>query len=474
MSMRSGKKLAALGLVCALITPGIIGFTQEGTPSVAPNIQETPLPPAVELPPPPGTPAQETSRPLNATEAARIALLRQPNILSAQASVTAAQARTQQARSSLFPLLGLSAGYTRTQNISSEGNSSFSSGGSSGGTSSLSNNDSFNATATLRQLIFDFNHTRNLVRQAQQNERAVEAGLDKTRSDTVLQVKQAFYTYSQNIRLVAVNEDTLRNQQLHLALAQARFNTGLGLPSDVVRAQTAVSSAILNLNIARNNASVSRVSLTTLMGIDPRTPIVIDDKGEPDFPSNDVNGLVDIALRKRPEIIQAQANLRALDASLSAARSSNLPSIGGNFALSSRGGNFPPGNDSWAVGATLSFNPFDSGLTAGRTREAQANLVSARAQLAGVQLTVTQDVSQSWINLRTAEQRVVTADAEVANAQESLRLAEGRFQSGVGLFLDVTDAQSALVTAQTNRVNSQSAVDQARAALLHAQGVPLR
>ena len=80
------------------------------------------------------------------------------------------------------------------------------------------------------------------------------------------------------------------------------------------------------------------------------------------------------------------------------------------------------------------------------------------------------DVSQAYLNLKTAEQRIATADAEVANAKESLRLLEGRYQSGLGTLLDVLDAQTALLTATTNRVNNQSLVDQARAAMVHAIG----
>src|SRR5262249_9033574 len=125
------------------------------------------------------------------------------------------------------------------------------------------------------------NHTRDLVRQFAAEERAANEGLTRVQADQVLQVKQAFYTYAQNERLVTVNETNVRNQQDHLALAQARLNTGLGLPVDVVRAQTAVAEAILNLNVARNNASVSRVNLALLMGVDPRTPIQASETGEP-------------------------------------------------------------------------------------------------------------------------------------------------------------------------------------------------
>ena len=158
---------------------------------------------------------------------------------------------------------------------------------------------------------------------------------------------------------------------------------------------------------------------------------------------------------------------------MSAAKTTNAPALTASISASTRGATFPPGNDFLTVSANIVWDPFDGGLATGREREARANRVTAQAQLTGTQLAVTSDVSQAYLNLRTAEQRVTTADAEIADAQESVRLAEGRYRAGVGTFIDVTDAQAALLTAQTNRVNAQSAVDQARAALAHAIGAPL-
>ena len=68
---------------------------------------------------------------------------------------------------------------------------------------------------------------------------------------------------------------------------------------------------------------------------------------------------------------------------------------------------------------------------------------------------------------------MVTADAGISNAEEALRLATGRYNSGLGTFLDVLDAQAALLTARTQRVNAEMAVAQARAALARAVGTPL-
>lgn len=445
----------------------------ERTPPIAPKIQETLLPPPVELPVPSTLPPDVPNRPLTAEEAVQIALHNQPSIVAARASLAAQQARTQQARAGLQTTLSVSGGYTHSQTLASEGGATFGGGGPSGGSGTGGGAPGYSASASIRRLLYDYNHTRDLIRQSLAQEQATAANLTRVQSDLVLQVKQAFYTYVQNTRLAEVNETNVRNQQDHLAVAQARLNAGLGLPSDVVRAQTAVAEAILNLNLARNNASLARVNLTLLMGIDSRTPVQAAQGGEPVIPTDNVDELVRLALKQRPEIIQAQRDVLAAEHGVSAAKTGNAPNLALNLGLSSRGESFPPGNDGLTVGAVVQWSPFDGGLARQRVKEAQANVEAVRAQLSSVQLSVTADVAQAYLNLRTAEQRVTTAEAEIANAEESVRLAEGRYRAGVGTFIEVTDAQAALQTARTNRVNAQSAVDQASAALAHAVGQPI-
>jgi outer membrane protein TolC len=106
-------------------------------------------------------------------------------------------------------------------------------------------------------------------------------------------------------------------------------------------------------------------------------------------------------------------------------------------------------------------------------KQARASLESSVANLENARLSVLSDVAQAYLNLRTAEQRLVTAISEVANAEESMRLNTGRYRAGLNTILDVLDAENAVLTAETNRVNARSAVDQARAALARAVGLAL-
>ncbi len=437
-------------IVIAILAAGAQAWA-DPTPPIMPQIQETPPPPPITLPAAPA-PTAINEKPLSATEAVALALHRQPSLIAAQAGVTASEGRVQQARSGMLPTLGVSGGYA-VESMKTAG---------------ATKTDGFTTAATLRQLIFDFNHTRELVRQSTVQVQSARANLTRAQSDLVFQVKQAFYTYAQNLRLVGVNEENLRNRQHHLAMSQARLQAGIGLPVDVVRAQTAVSEAVLSLNLAQNAASVSRVTLAQLLAVDPRTPIRTAEGNEPAPATDDYNALVTLAQRQRPEITQAQAAVQSAQLGTHIAGTTNAPALVGTVAWGSRGDDQPFTDHAITLGVAVQWNPFDAGLTQGRVQEAQANTLAAQAQLDSTRQSVTADVAQAYLNTKTAEQRVLTAQAEVANAEEGVRLAQGRYTAGLGVFLDVLDAQTALVTAQTNLVNTQSTINQARAALAHA------
>lgn len=476
MSIRGINSVVAQAMMIVFcISAAKSAFAQtDRTPPIAPRVSETPMPSAVTLPPPsvaaPGMPSGS----LTAADAVEIALSHQASVAAARGALTASRGRTQQANAGLLPTLGLSLGYTQADTISGTGATS--SGGSSTGTGTTSATTStgYQANATARQLLFDFQHTRDLARQARALERAAVSNLTKVQADLVLQVKQSFYGLAQAARLVTVSESNLSNANDHLALAKARLTAGMGLPSDVVRAETAVSEAALTLNLAQNASSLAGVTLANAMGVDIRTPLSAADSSEPSVQSDDVNALVETALRDRAEVQQAQANLDAALGALSASRTNNAPSVIGTVGVAARDTNFFPHNDSLTVGATVQWNVFDAGSTSGKTREAAGNVQTAEALLVIARRNVSADVAQAYLNLRSAEQRVVTAEAEVANALEGVRLAEGRYRSGLGTFIEVTDAQSALLVAQTNKVNAQAAVDIARATMSHAIGVNLK
>ena len=442
--------------------------TPQLTQAPAPNVQDTPVPSPVTLPDLPLPSPDVPNRPLTADEAAGIALRLQPAITVARGGITAAQGLTQQANSALLPNVSAGLGYTHVQQVSGSGTGG---GTTAGGASSTSTG--FSGAVTLQQLIYDFNHTRDLVREYHALERAAIQNLSLAQQQTVFQVKQAFYQYVEYRQLVRVNDANVSNRQAQLALANARLKAGLGLAADVVTAQTAVSEAVQSSIGARNNANTGRINLDMLMGVDPRTPIEPATSSEPLISFHSMSDLVQTALRQRPEVLQTQATLQAGQSALSAARTYNAPIIAGTLGSNSRGSQFFPQNDTFSVGVAVQFSVFDGGMTAGRIKEAHGNLESAQAQLRTAQLTVTSDVSQSYTNLQSADQRVTAAGSEIVNATEGVRIATGRYRAGLGQFVDILNAQQFLYTAQTDLETAQFAAEQARVALARAIGAPI-
>ena len=400
------------------------------------------------------------TQPLTAEDAARIALRLQPSLGLAAANVLSAQGKKEVVRAGLLPTGTLDTGYEHLSAVS----------GPSGGSGFLVQPSGYTSSIAISQVIFDFNHTLNTVRQADALERASRHALSVAQSDLVLTVKTDYYTYVQNVQLVHVQEANLASDQASLALASAQEVAGIGEPATVVTAQTNVAAAALSLAQARATALNSRVTLCVQMGIDARTPITLAPSEEVAPAGDDVNGFVDTALKNRPEIREYRETLRAAGYEVSSARTTDAPSI--SFAVGADGrGNNPIGSPDVTATLGVTWIFLDLGRQQGLVHQAQADVLTAKANLAIYSQSIVQDVTQAYVNLRSAEQQVQIAQSAVANGQESVRLAEGRFRAGVGLYVDIEVAQATLVTAQTQLVNAQTSVQQSRAALRHALGL---
>ncbi|HEY0868600.1 MAG TPA: TolC family protein [Fimbriimonas sp.] len=450
--MRTALLILALAPGCVLAQ----------TPPIQPQTPPITVPPPIDLPS--FVPEDERlGQPLTADEAVAIALRSQASLAVAAANVEAARGRTQQTRSQLLPQFSATGGYTRQESLSGAASSQLG-GGST---------NSFTAGLSVNQLLFDFGRTRDQVRQQQALERVSAQNLGTAEQQVVFQVRQTFQTYAEAVQLLTVSQDNVRNRQRQLDLAQARLNVGLGAPGDVVRARTTLADSVSALVAARNLATDTRVALANAMGVDPRTPINPSPTAEP-APALELERLVSTALEQRPEILAQREQINAARLGVSVANKTNAPRVGLTAGIGTRGQDQPFDSQTGTIGVSLTWPFGDSGLTSGRRREARAQEEAARAQLTVTSNTVVSEVSTAYLDLLHAEQRVTTAQEQVANARELVRISEGRYEGGIGTFLEVTDAQASLFAAERNLTAAVADVQQARTALNRAIGAYVR
>jgi len=461
------KRCCAAAIVVMLAAASRAAQAQ---PAPVPTIVPQSLP-ALQAPPlPAGAPSLvPAGKPLSLKDAVALALVHQPQVMSADAATAAAAGRTQQATSALFPSLSISSQYQR-----SGAQAGTVSAGATGGTATVSGSStstSYTASLSAQQLLYDFGRTRSQLAQARNLQRATGETLAQTRQDVVNQVKQAYYSMLQDQRLVVVQERNVTDQQAHLAQAQAFYKAGKAPWADVVATETAVAQAVLNLATAQNAAAIARVNLNLAMGVDVRTPTQVEDTDEPAPSVPDPAALVEYALAHRADMQQVRFSVEATKNALRVAHTGNLPDVLAAADYGLRGSDFPPDRSNWTYAVSVQWPIFDSGLTRGRVKESEANLRLANANLRQAEQTVASDVAQAYLNVQTAEQQITVAGVEVANAEESLRVATGRYDAGVAIHIEVLDAQAALLTAQTNQVNARQSLSTARAALKRALGI---
>jgi outer membrane protein len=446
---------------------------QDQTPPTAPppRVQDAVVPPKIVLPITAPS-ADVPNAPLGSDEAARIALRLQPSLGDAIGALQTARGRTRQIGAGLNPQVYLNGGYNQVTSIS--GPTTASTEASAGlGPLGPSPVYLYAGGAAIRQLIFDFNQTRNLVRQSKALEGVAAANLTRAQLDLVFAVKSAFYDYTNTRRLVGVNAQNVDNRQRQLDLTSARLSSGLGLPSDVIIAETSKSQGVLALTISRDDEQQARVNLLQLMGVDPATPINVADEPEKPVSAGGPKILVETALRARPEVQSAVQELRASQFGLSAAKALNLPALYAAVSAADAGYNFPLKDNSLSLALGVQFPLYDGGARSGAVQQAKGQIKTAESDLQTAMLSVRSDVIAAYLGLASAEQRVAVVETEVANGQEGVRVAEGRYAAGLGLFQDITTAQGLLLGALTDESAVKSNLDLARTRLRHAIGQSL-
>jgi len=429
------------------------------TKAPPPNAKDVPVPARPTIPAG-GQDQSLITGTLTAQDAVRIAVAKQPTLESVRQAVVAAEGRTKQLRSRLLPQFGVGGTYNSSRFVGNEPDRL-----------QLNVPNGYGASAVVTQLVFDSNHSSDLVRQSNALKTVALQDLARAKADLALQALEGYYLVGEAHRLVAVNERNVANRESQLQLAKSRFNSGLGGADDVLTAQTARGDAVISLVQARTTEDSARVSLLQTLGLDPQTPVTVGAEGAETVPIEKFDDFVAKSIERRPEVLRAKASIDAARYGARAAKTTTAPTLSSNVSFSSSDPGFPGGGGGYGIGLILSIPIYDGNLTAGFVQQAEAVLKAAQSDLATAQLQVRADVSQAYLAVRSAEQQDEAAKINVENAKESLRIAEGRYKSGVGLFLDIINAQAALLTAETASETSQAEVYRQRAALQRAAGL---
>jgi TolC family type I secretion outer membrane protein len=329
-----------------------------------------------------------------------------------------------------------------------------------------------NASLTLSWLLFDFGTRAANRENARQLLVAATATLDATVQAVFLNALQSYYNAQAARAALAAALESEKASRESLAAAEVRYQVGSGTPADRLQAQTAWSQATLNRIKAEGEQRNLLGVLANGLGLDANQPLVLADIGAvtPDaFFERDIAALIEEARQRRPDLKAAEAQANAAQSGVDAARAAGLPtlSLGAGPSWQENAGF---SSHSRSLGLTLTVPIFSGYNTTYKIRAAEAQQQVKSAQRERIRLQVALDVWKAYQSLSTATQSLKTTADLLASAEQSERVALGRYKAGVGTILDVLNAQSALAAARLQRIQARLDWQVYRATLAQAIG----
>jgi TolC family type I secretion outer membrane protein len=324
----------------------------------------------------------------------------------------------------------------------------------------------------ISYLLYDFGSRAANLEVARQLLAAASATQDSTVQTLFLSAVQAYYQVQAALAGLDAAIESERAARESFAAAEARYKTGSATPADKLQARTAYSQATLNRITADGNLKNSQGALANMIGLDAHRNVSLaaaNTTVAPDDFEDDINSLIEIARQRRPDLQAASAQVRAAEASADAARASDSPTISLN-ASSSRNSIAGISSNGSVVGITLNVPIFSGYAPTYRVRAAEAQVEAKNMQLERLRLQVALDVWMAYQSLTTATQSLRSTADLLDSAEQSERVALGRYKAGVGSMLDVLNAQSALANARQQRIQSTFSWNISRATLAQAMG----
>lgn len=279
------------------------------------------------------------------------------------------------------------------------------------------------------------------------------AELEVARRGLVLSVVTLYFSVSASGTKQRVLEEAFQEAQSFTDLTRKREAAREVAHADVVKAQLLQQQRQRDLSDGILAADKARIELAVLLFPDPKTPYSTESAGNAPLPARDE--VERIASANNPEIRSALADLRAGNAEVKSARAAYLPDLGLNFSYGidapqfARYGPNDVQNLGYSISATVDIPVWDWFSTQKRVRQSEIRRDAAKVSVTAAQRRLIATLEESYAGAAAARDQLDLLDLSVRTAAESLRLTKLRYSSGEATVLEVVDAQSAYLSAET-------------------------
>ncbi len=397
--------------------------------------------------------------PLTLPQAVRIALEKNPARKIALADTRAASANVREARSHLLPHVTFSETVTRSNDpvyvfgskLRQRDFTAVDFGLNTLNTPAPFGNFSsrFGGTWTL----FDSLSTWRTIHRSEHAQDAMQHQLERTDQEIVFRVVDSYYGVLLARKQLEVATQALKTAQAILDRSRNRVESGVAVESDSLSAQVRIASRKQELIRAQNNLSLSLAQLSTAMGLstgndfDPAEVLA-----ERNLPPIALEEAEKEAVETRPDLKRIRSDEAAQAQSVSIAKSSFGPRVNAFADWEADNPSFVGGGggNNWLAGIEVQFDLFQGGAKRAQVSHEQAMQEKVAAMKEAATDAIRLEVRRAYYDVDASRQQVEVARASVAQARESLRINQDRYESGLSNITDLLAAEESARRSQTD------------------------
>ncbi len=404
---------------------------------------------------------QAASRILTIQEAVQMALARSPEVLMAEAQASRASEAWRETRSLRWPQVSTGTGlaYNNGYPLSIEGAA-----------------PSIFQIGASQSILSKKNANR--IHEAEESGKASRLGTESARNDLVFRTALVYYELHRAAKVAALASARLDEARKQEKYAEALVHAGKVRPLDLTLAQTTTSSARQQLLIAREQAKLAETELRELTGLSGAVSVeTMEPRIEDPAFESEGETLYRQALKNSPEILQAEANVRAKEFSVKAEKGERLPQmeIIGEYALFSRANNYDDffnrfTRNNFLVGLSVQIPLFDGFRTSARVAQSRQEVSEMRYKLQSQKSVLKLNIERSLSALRIARGASDLARSEVQAAKEMVQMSEALLEGGRISAKELDEMRSQLLQKELELLDSHQVLFQRKLELLRDTG----
>jgi TolC family type I secretion outer membrane protein len=332
--------------------------------------------------------------------------------------------------------------------------------------------DSYSYGANGSQLVFDGFKTFNNIKAASENINAAKENYRFTSSEVRLNLRNAFINLLKAQELVRVAEEILKIRRDDFELITLRYESGLEHKGALLTAEANLAQANLELAQAKRDIEFSQRQLTQQLGRTDFKPMYV--KGEfsvrdsvrekPDF---------EAIVKNNPSVLQALAQKNAANYGIKSAYGNFSPTLSGNAGVGRSSDHWPPDENQWNTGLSVSMPIFEGGLRIAQVSQAKSAFAQARENERSTRDTAIVSLADTWVGLQNALDTVEVRRKQLEATEVRSKIAEAQYSTGFISFDNWIIIENDLVIAKRSYLESEANALYTEASWIQAKGETL-